>query len=401
MLKSERVGWDVSLGGLPSVERVIRAGRGHDLHLGAQLFVSLAGDPVADVAIGEARPGSPLRTTDLMPWTCVSKPITSALVANAWERGELDLDAPVAQHVPEFAAHGKHEITLRHLLTHSSGLAGDPASLVFARPWPEVIKWVCNLKPLPRREPGRVFTYVRESAWFMLAEILRRTLGIDDYPAYVRGRVFEALGMEDCWLAMPQERFRAYGNAIVPVQGMSGSGPMPYLCPQNDPFLAPRCSPGETGRGPMRELARFYESLLGLGGRPPLVDPETAREVTRPREVDRRQRVDWGLGFKADRFSFRANHPLYPEQAFGHDGLDSFLALGDWRHDLVVTVAFNGQPRRAGARGSPGLLRQQLFVAALYRDLGLSLFDEVGPARIPYLDQRLERFAATARAPQG
>jgi CubicO group peptidase (beta-lactamase class C family) len=389
--RGDLIGWDREISALPTVDALVRAGRDRSLHMGAQIYVSIGGDTVTDSAIGESRPGVALETTDLVPWTCISKPITSTLVARTWEQGLLDLEVPVADVVPEFAQHGKHVITLRHLLMHNSGLPGDPMSMVFAKPWDEVIAYVCDLRMVPRRLPGLVFTYVRESAWFMVAEVLRRTLNIDNYPEYVRREVFEPLDMKNCWFAMTPGRFRAYGNGIVPVQGMSPYGPMTYMCMQNDAQLAPRSSPGESGRGPLREYARFCESLLGVAGRRQLIAPETVREFTTPRVSDRKQRLDWGLGFKAER-TYRASRNLYPQDTFGHDGLDSSLALADTRHQLAVAVAFNGQPRRTMGRGSAGLFREQLFVAALYRDLGLAIYDDTSSEKFAHLDARLDRF---------
>ena len=66
-----------------ALERGIAEG----LHLGAQLYVSLAGE-ATDLVVGERRPAA-------------------VALARLWEAGELDLDDPVARFVPEFGAHGK------------------------------------------------------------------------------------------------------------------------------------------------------------------------------------------------------------------------------------------------------------------------------------------------------
>jgi CubicO group peptidase (beta-lactamase class C family) len=47
----------------------------------------------------------------------MTKAVTSVAVAQAWERGLLDVDDAVVRFVPEFGANGKHAVTIRHLLT--------------------------------------------------------------------------------------------------------------------------------------------------------------------------------------------------------------------------------------------------------------------------------------------
>lgn len=113
---------DGSLERLPRTRQAIEAGilQGH--HLGAQLYVSLQGEVAADAALGENRPGEPPTRDHLMLWLSSTKPVTAVAIAQLWERGLLELDDPVALHLPEFAANGKGGITLRHLLTHTGGI---------------------------------------------------------------------------------------------------------------------------------------------------------------------------------------------------------------------------------------------------------------------------------------
>src|SRR5205823_2187918 len=78
-----------------------------------------------------------------------TKPVTAAALATLWERGRLDLDDPVASHIPEFGVHGKEGITLRHLLTHTAGIrmldVGWPE-----RSWEEILARICAMRPEAR-----------------------------------------------------------------------------------------------------------------------------------------------------------------------------------------------------------------------------------------------------------
>src|SRR5438270_8699839 len=107
---------------IPRTATVLREGRTAGLHIGAQVYASVDGQVVADVAIGEARPGVAMTPDTVMLWLSASKPFAAVAIAQLWERGKLALDDPVAQHIPEFAQNGKERITLRHVLTHTAGI---------------------------------------------------------------------------------------------------------------------------------------------------------------------------------------------------------------------------------------------------------------------------------------
>ncbi|HEX4494972.1 MAG TPA: serine hydrolase domain-containing protein, partial [Thermoanaerobaculia bacterium] len=192
---------DGSLDRLPRTRAAIAAGIRDGLHLGAQLYASLQGQAVADAALGENRPGEPLTRGHLMLWLSATKPVPAVALAQLWERGLLELDDPVALHVPEFAAQGKEGITLRHLLTHTGGIrmldTGWPRL-----PWDEIIARICAMRPEPRWVPGQKAGYHQASSWFILGEVIQRVSG-RPFSAYVREEIFAPLGMDDSWIGMP------------------------------------------------------------------------------------------------------------------------------------------------------------------------------------------------------
>src|SRR5947207_14825722 len=97
---------------LPKTISVIQQGISTGLHIGAQLYVSLGGEVVRNVALGEAQPGVPMRPDTIMLWLSATKPITAVAVAPLWEQGELELDETVCRFIPEFGALGKESITI-------------------------------------------------------------------------------------------------------------------------------------------------------------------------------------------------------------------------------------------------------------------------------------------------
>ena len=101
---------------LDRARKAIESGIERGLHVGAQLYVSLDGKPVADLAFGIAHDGVPMTPDTIMLWMSSIKPITVVAVAQMWERGKIALDDVVAKYIPAFAAKGKDRITIRHVL---------------------------------------------------------------------------------------------------------------------------------------------------------------------------------------------------------------------------------------------------------------------------------------------
>jgi len=377
---------DGSLDRLPRTREAIEAGIRDRLHLGAQLHVSLHGELVADAdaALGENRPGEPLTRGHLMLWLSSTKPVPAVAVAQLWERGLLELDDPVALHVPEFAAHGKEGITLRHLLTHTGGIrmldTGWPQ-----RSWEEIVAKICAMKPEPRWVPGRKAGYHQASSWFILGEVIQRVGGLP-FPVYVRREIFEPLEMADSWIGMPPERYLSYRQAgrIGAMWNTEGEERQDHGWDTEERCVAP--SPGGNGYGPVRDLARFYEMLLGRGswrGRRVLL-PQTVEAFTSPHRVGMmdatfKHVLDWGLGFIVNSIQYGAETVPYgyghhaSPRTFGHSGYCSSTGFADPERGLAVALAFNGTP---GNERHEQRIRSVLD--AVYEDLGLAV--TAGPA---------------------
>jgi CubicO group peptidase (beta-lactamase class C family) len=369
---------DGSMDRLPRTRDAIEAGIHDRLHLGAQVYVSLQGEPAADAALGENRPGEPLTRAHLMLWLSSTKPVAAVAIAQLWERGLLELDDPVALHVPEFAAHGKEGITLRHLLTHTGGIrmldTGWPQ-----RSWDEILAKICAMKPEPRWVPGQKAGYHQTSSWFILGEVVRRVSGVS-FSAYVRQEIFEPLEMADSWIGMPAERYLAYAaeRRIGAMWNTEGEEPRDHGWDTEERVVRP--SPGGNGYGPLRELGRFYEMLLARGSwrtRRVLL-PQTVEAFTTPHRVGMvdatfKHVLDWGLGFIVNSIQYGAETVPYgyghhaSARAFGHSGYRSSAGFADPERGLAVALAFNGTP---GNERHEARIRSVLD--AVYEDLGLA-----------------------------
>ena len=137
---------------LPRTAAVIAADSAAGFHRGFQLYVSVRGETIADVALGEAADGVPMTPQTLVVWLSAGKPLTATAIGLLWQRGRLQLDDRVAEYLPEFAAGGKDTITIRQLLTHTGGFPNAVTSYPDAI-WDETLAAICAapLEPIGSR----------------------------------------------------------------------------------------------------------------------------------------------------------------------------------------------------------------------------------------------------------
>jgi CubicO group peptidase (beta-lactamase class C family) len=363
---------------LPRTTAVIRQGIADKLHLGVQLYVSIGGAPVADVCVGEIRPGIPLSSDTLMLWLSSCKPVGAVAIAQLWERGTLDLDDRVSRFIPEFGVHGKDPVTIRHLLTHTGGFRFAGRYDRDAT-WEEIIASICDAALERGWIPGARAGYHPSSSWYILAEIVRRVDG-RVYSRFVREAIFEPLGLFDSWIEIPEDRRRGYGDRIGVLYSRDG---VPHSAEENGEAVGRTYNPGGSGRGPVRELGRFYEMLLARGGSgnarilsPQATEALTARHRTGMLDETFQHRMDWGLGFILDSKMHNGAAPPYgygpyaSPRTFGHSGSQSSCAFCDPERGLIVAWAANGMP------GEPRhQARARLLNAAIYEDVGLARTD--------------------------
>ncbi|HTD67578.1 MAG TPA: serine hydrolase domain-containing protein [Candidatus Limnocylindria bacterium] len=350
----------------------IESGIRERLHLGAQIFVSRDGEVLLDEAFGEAREGVPMQRESLMLWLSAGKPITAFAIGQLVERSLLRWETRVAEVMPEFAAHGKDAVTIRHLLTHTAGLrhADDIDSTLSSD---EQIARICELPLEPNWISGQRAGYHVWATWELLGEIVKRVSGkpVDEF---VRENIFLPLGLHDSWLALSSESAKEYGDRIAFVYDTVSGAPQSKL-EWNSLDGLMRCRPGGSARGPIRELARFYEILLQGGEnilRQDTVRVMTSRQRTGLLDKTFQFKMDWGLGFiinsNRDGFQMPYGYGRYASPGtFGHSGNQSSCAFADPRHRLVVAWSCNGLP---GERKHQH--RQRAINNAIYEDLGIT-----------------------------
>jgi beta-N-acetylhexosaminidase len=123
----------------------------------------------------------------------LTKPLATTLaVMKLHEEGRLDIDAPVARYLPEFAQHGKDAVLVRHLLAHESGLrVHHPFHLRGATSRREVLEFI--YRDTLRHAPGTE-THYGDPGMIILGEVVARVAG-EPLDRYVSRTFYEPLGL--------------------------------------------------------------------------------------------------------------------------------------------------------------------------------------------------------------
>jgi CubicO group peptidase (beta-lactamase class C family) len=183
--------------------------------LGASLAVDLDGRTVVDLWGGYRDVD---RTT---PWTedtivngwSTTKTVLALAALLLVERGELDVYAPVADYWPEFAAKGKKDVEVRHLLSHTSGVSGweHPFSIRDMYDWQTATERLAAQAPW--WEPGTASGYHAQNQGHLLGEVLRRIDG-RHLKQYVAEELAGPLGADFQIGAPPEDEGRI--SPVVP-----------------------------------------------------------------------------------------------------------------------------------------------------------------------------------------
>lgn len=107
----------------------------------------------------------------------VSKLIVTLAVYSAWEAGLIDFDQPVRYYWPEFEQHGKSDVTVRHVMEHTSGLPyfGEQISTQDTYDWDYVCSVLARTPLL--HAPGTEVAYHARTYGFLLGEVIQRATG--------------------------------------------------------------------------------------------------------------------------------------------------------------------------------------------------------------------------------
>ncbi len=351
---------------------------------GAAIALSVEGRVVADLWGGwaDAARTKPWQRETLVNFFSVSKALCTICALRQVERGRVELDAPIATVWPEFAAAGKEAITLRHFLSHQSGLPSlrDPLPEGAMLDWQRMTMALAAQSPW--WTPGTAHGYHVNTFGFLVGEVVRRVsgksigqvlrdevalpLGADvniGLPEHEHGRVAEFLWPEGAWPTQPPPatdfdlmRWNAYWNP----PGVSGS----RWVNRREWRLAE--IPSTNGHGTARGVARIY-SALANGGEIDgirILEENTLRcattEHSNGEDLINQRPSRFGLGFQLT----QPERPLGPNPgAFGHFGAGGSLGFCDPQ----TGVAFGYVTNDMGPRWQNP--RNRALIDAIYASL--------------------------------
>jgi CubicO group peptidase (beta-lactamase class C family) len=341
------------------------------VHPAISLCVRREGEVVIDRGIGWARGVGPeaLENEEPVPNTpetphvifSASKAMTACLAHLLDQRGVIHVGDRVAEYIPEYARHGKENITIAHVLSHRGGvpnLPGEAFDLANINDRDAILEILCDAEPQSR--PGQSLAYHAISGGYLVGEVIHRVTGkpIRDVLAE---EILDPLGF----------RWNNYGvaPADVPLVGQSHHTGAPVLPPlsnllkralgvsvadatrlSNEPEFLTGVIPAGNVVTTANELGRFFE-LLRQGGTLDGVEVFEPRTIRRMLVEHSYLEIDYTLGFPT-RFSLGmmlgANRlSLYgpdTEQAFGHLGFTNIIGWADPERAISAAVITSGKP---------------------------------------------------------
>jgi CubicO group peptidase (beta-lactamase class C family) len=162
----------------------------------------------------------PMRTNTIFDLASLSKLFTCIAAMQQVDAGTLDANAPVASYLPEFATNGKGTITVKQLMTHTSGLPADPTPALWQYPdMPSRIAAILDVTP--QYPPGSTYLYSDMNMMtlqLVLEKITGKTLDV-----LVRNGITKPLGMRDTMYNPPavlKPRIAAAEYELVPPRGL-------------------------------------------------------------------------------------------------------------------------------------------------------------------------------------
>jgi CubicO group peptidase (beta-lactamase class C family) len=352
------------------------------LYVDGELKVDLWGG-TADIATGK-------------PWTqdtvslmySATKGATAILGSLLAQEGLIDLDAPVAQYWPEFAANGKEHVPVRYFFTHQTGLPylAEKISREEIIDGRRIVEVLQDQKPL--WEPGSAFGYHALTYGWLIGAVVKKATG-QSVGQLLQEKVAAPLGL-DLWIGLPDgvqdrvaalvdapppdpaamaaitdeailDRLRALGAAMAdPTSTFSrtlssnGALPTPNAEAWNDPRIWASEMPAANGITNGRALAKMYAATLGEVDGVRLLSEQTLAAATRE-QVSGTDAVLLSPARFATGFALpRQGLAMLSPASFGHQGAGGALGFAD--KDAKVAFGYVQNQLGGGPLGDPRTL---------------------------------------------
>ena len=238
---------------------------------GAAICVYHKGTKVVDLWAGSAREGEAWQKDTLALSYSTGKAALATLVHRLVDQGLLDYDRPLAADWPAFAQQGKGNITLRHVLSHQSGLYDVRNTIQAAT---EMLDWQAMLRAYeaarPRFAPGTATAYQALSFGWLLGGLIEKVTG-QALPEVFEKELVQPLVLDGAYFGVPADQLQRVAKPIVK--------------PVDPAVAAQRASskPREKLASNMRRPLTMQEKFMQLTG----IDPYDAEDALMPKGVSR------------------------------------------------------------------------------------------------------------------
>lgn len=327
----------------PILDRLVSEGT----ECGIQVAVYQRGELRVNAVAGVADRPSQIQVTPdtLFPVFSVTKGIAATVIHSLAEKDLLDYDQPIARLWPEFAAHGKQDITLREALSHAAGLPQMPNDITVEDlgDWDLVCSRLADLTPL--WPPGSRIEYHPITYGWLIGEVACRATG-KTFKQLLREEVTDPLGLDNLFIGIPVDASKPVATLEDDLELI----PPPVTAPPNTPETVPTrfgplsslmnrrdaqeaCMPATSGLFTALSQARHYAALLDHTLFPSerlqlAITPQKPAKPMGDYEKDR------ALGYHLGK------SPLGSE-TFGHGGHGGVTAFGDIQYGLAIGINKN------------------------------------------------------------
>lgn len=313
---------------------------------GAAVVVIKDGELVLEYYAGEAAPGLSAASHVLWPLASISKVYTATMIMRLVEEGELTLNTPVCEMVPQFRGGGKEEVRLRHLLTHTAGMIYEPPQMAerlkAQTPMTALLEEAYNSPLL--FQPGTALSYA--DYHYLIAGHMAEVATGKRFPELMRTLVFEPANLRDTFIPP----CRGDEHRVAHVRGVMAEGTDGAM--YNSRFARELSHPAFGIFSSARDLARF--GMLFAPGGPRILSEGGVRTMTTNQTGDvpgqppllRGYAADlhmpWAIGFALQTERVPSLYcDLASSRSFAHGGATGCAVVIDPTYNLVVAMVSN------------------------------------------------------------
>ncbi len=288
----------------------------------------------------------------------ISKPINVTAVMTLFDQGKFQLQERVKKYLPAFTGDGRDDVTIRHLLTHVSGLPDQlPNNNTLRKQHASLTEFAAQTMRTPLGfAPGSRYQY--SSMGILLATRIAEIISGSNILTLVDRKVFEPLGMKRS--AQGLGRFKLEEMVACQMEGAApesgGGDPTAKEWDWNSPYWRKLGAPWGGTHASAPDLARWLGEFLGARGK--VVKPETARLMIQNHNPE--GFTPRGLGFGVGK---GAGSPGCSERTFGHSGSTGTLCWADPATETICVV-LTSLPRRGAQRHPRELAAERVAAAA-------------------------------------